>query len=801
MRPVKEYLKKHLIPASKFFTLIPTSTIIGAFMVVLFTGGLVVAAYLAQRNQQATPTGATTCNGTVGNKSAGASCTVGSSCPESGGCDGDGPLGCLACPSGTVNAGAGRCAIPGSSMTSYCGGTSNGGTNPTSNPNCPTGSGRCNSSSQNASGCACQAVGHTFSTGGLCFKCSDANGDGVCGRTQIACSNNACQNAGGGCYSASNCGALGRQTVNGGNGCGGGSMICCTVTTPVATPNCTSNVGGSCATRNCCYGLQCITNSNGSKTCQTPPSSGSCTSGGSCVGSSGTCCSGSTKTANTNCGTGYSCQTNTPSGNCSADSQCTSSQYCGSGGVCKADLGIGSTCVRSAQCQSGTTCTGGKCTATCKGYGLSCATSTCCSGLTCINVAGAPTCKESNGQSCTANSQCSSNLCNNGTCGTGSSGTGCGNIGQSCTTQSGNAGTCTTNGCVQNTNPTPTPTSTPTIANNTTTGVIPVGNCYQTGTTCAVGSSPQSDTTCGSVALRCKSTTSALPSLAMDGTYCQNVSGCHCTNGNNVANGINCFGQAKSPLPIAQGSVSISGNTVCTNPAGCVCPGGIAVVNGASCSTPFQPTVPTTSQGCVAADSCWVAQTNTCVLKNTTNSGYCCFGSGAGRYGTSYPHFESGNCSGGNIPANLPAEALPQLTAGSCQGNVDLPETYTPTTVSCLGVQLTPSSCATLQTFVSECADQGEQIFVASGYRSYQEQSNMYASCQQKKQETNNPNACLVGYPGCSEHQSGNAVDLYVLRGDGQLVSINGPILDVANKLGLNRTVPGDPPHFYIGSF
>lgn len=145
--------------------------------------------------------------------------------------------------------------------------------------------------------------------------------------------------------------------------------------------------------------------------------------------------------------------------------------------------------------------------------------------------------------------------------------------------------------------------------------------------------------------------------------------------------------------------------------------------------------------------------------------------------------------------ALLIIEAPPPFS-GYCPGNADFSPDYVPPLTDYSSIKVHPRVVFKLNAFIQAAQAEEKNIWIQSGYRTYQEQSKMYFACEEKKKATGDANTCIVGYPGCSEHQSGRAVDLYILE-NGQAREVT-PLVGVAEKFGLKNTVPRDTPHFYI---
>ncbi|MEW6278128.1 MAG: M15 family metallopeptidase [Candidatus Eremiobacterota bacterium] len=79
----------------------------------------------------------------------------------------------------------------------------------------------------------------------------------------------------------------------------------------------------------------------------------------------------------------------------------------------------------------------------------------------------------------------------------------------------------------------------------------------------------------------------------------------------------------------------------------------------------------------------------------------------------------------------------------------------------------------------------GKKLDIRSGFRSRQEQEVLY---QKYLNHTGN----LAAKPGTSNHESGNAADVYV---DGEALSSHPQASKIAAQVGLKSPVPGEPWH------
>ncbi|MEK9143563.1 MAG: D-alanyl-D-alanine carboxypeptidase family protein [Patescibacteria group bacterium] len=167
---------------------------------------------------------------------------------------------------------------------------------------------------------------------------------------------------------------------------------------------------------------------------------------------------------------------------------------------------------------------------------------------------------------------------------------------------------------------------------------------------------------------------------------------------------------------------------------------------------------------------------------------------GSVSFGTSF----TVNICGPNItasPTPIPVITRPSPSPTALPGPIIVPyaPTFTPTTIKYQGVEVDADIVSTLDSFILAASQQGYNVVVYSGYRSYQEQENLYNGCQLQKQ---NGQACRVATPGYSQHQSGHAVDLYIYENGEYKPMI--PLIPLAISMGLEHPIPTDTPHFYI---
>jgi hypothetical protein len=161
----------------------------------------------------------------------------------------------------------------------------------------------------------------------------------------------------------------------------------------------------------------------------------------------------------------------------------------------------------------------------------------------------------------------------------------------------------------------------------------------------------------------------------------------------------------------------------------------------------------------------------------------------------------------GQIPTPTPTTPVPYTgqptpypTVTTCFSGMDpIPPDYVPPLVSNYGVLMHSDIVEAVNCFMSTAIPDLD-AYIAYGYRSYESQSELLQTCMENL-NTTNPNDCngAVGYPGCSEHQTGYAVDIFgktwnEAENKWELVSIS-PILNEAYACGLTSSVSGDTPH------
>jgi hypothetical protein len=109
-------------------------------------------------------------------------------------------------------------------------------------------------------------------------------------------------------------------------------------------------------------------------------------------------------------------------------------------------------------------------------------------------------------------------------------------------------------------------------------------------------------------------------------------------------------------------------------------------------------------------------------------------------------------------------------------------------------IQISKDALPSLLGFINEAKELGYTIGVASGYRSYEEQ-----------EELNKKNPVGAKAAGRSQHQSGFAVDLYVIDVDEgnrwlSFKTLPESLIPIAERWGLIRPLAWDTPHFFIAS-
>ncbi len=128
--------------------------------------------------------------------------------------------------------------------------------------------------------------------------------------------------------------------------------------------------------------------------------------------------------------------------------------------------------------------------------------------------------------------------------------------------------------------------------------------------------------------------------------------------------------------------------------------------------------------------------------------------------------------------SKLPADYVPpNLTSASSIPNV----------ISQPGVQVHSSVVGPLSNFGEYVKNQGYTLYITSGYRSYSQQAELHKS---------NPNGAAP--PGESQHQTGLAVDLYLVDGGGKLSNIPDNLISAAPQFGISHPLAWDRPHFFV---
>lgn len=118
--------------------------------------------------------------------------------------------------------------------------------------------------------------------------------------------------------------------------------------------------------------------------------------------------------------------------------------------------------------------------------------------------------------------------------------------------------------------------------------------------------------------------------------------------------------------------------------------------------------------------------------------------------------------------------------------------TFTPTLVDCDGTLLRQDGCQQLRAFKDSLIERNVNLIVRSGYRSYETQQIAY------NQNRNNC-AMLTAPPGTSDHQSGCAVDLFILsQGEEKLFYPQSTIGQIAIQNGLSQPIETDIPHWLV---
>ncbi|MDP3994877.1 MAG: D-alanyl-D-alanine carboxypeptidase family protein [bacterium] len=110
-----------------------------------------------------------------------------------------------------------------------------------------------------------------------------------------------------------------------------------------------------------------------------------------------------------------------------------------------------------------------------------------------------------------------------------------------------------------------------------------------------------------------------------------------------------------------------------------------------------------------------------------------------------------------------------------------------PNVISQSGIQVNNSAAEALGNYGQYIKNQGYTLYITSGYRSYSEQTELHQG---------NPNGAAP--PGESQHQTGLAVDLYLVNDQGKLSAIPGNLISAAPQFGMAHPLGWDRPHFFV---
>ena len=556
------------------------------------------------------------------------------------------------------DAGYGSCADAGCSSGSWCGGSQcvrqdEDGTECAAGISCLSGNcvgGLCCDDECNG-GCAqCDAPGALGKCNarprgdpGVSPSCAPYRCDGMGRACPTTCSD------GGTCVSTSTC-AAGTCTGRKGNG------------QPCTSPD-------QCEFDNCIDGVCCNSSCDGGcVACNLPSSLGVCTVLGAQNGGSPSCtpyvCSG----ASSGCPT-----------SCTGDNQCVAGDYC-DGTACVPKKSNGQSCSAASQCSTGNCVNGTCCNSACGPCG-SCSTGT-CTALT-SGAGGSPSCtpyvcdgalascptscsgdsqcvsgdycntscvsKKSNGQSCSAATQCSTGNCVDGTC---------------CNSACGPCGSCSTGNCsALGSGSAGSPSCAPYVCGGAVTCPASctgdaqcVTGDYCNGTTCvAKKSNGQS----------CSAASQCSTGNCVGGVCCNSACGAcgNCSTGSCVARGVGAAG-SPSCSPYVCGS-GVTCATTCTLDSHCA--SGF-FCDGSSCAPKKTP-----GQACSAATQCstgycanGVCCTAACGACGSCATGACSV-SGAGAPGS--PGCSPFVCDGSNVSCPSSCSGDAQCVAGRyCSG-------------------------------------------------------------------------------------------------------------------------------------
>ena len=94
--------------------------------------------------------------------------------------------------------------------------------------------------------------------------------------------------------------------------------------------------------------------------------------------------------------------------------------------------------------------------------------------------------------------------------------------------------------------------------------------------------------------------------------------------------------------------------------------------------------------------------------------------------------------------------------------------------------------------FANAANEMGYTLHITDAYRSYSTQLDMFNINRLSE------NPVIMAGPGSSPHQSGFAVDLYIINKEGNRQGMPKELINIAQEYGLSQTNPADSPHFLI---
>lgn len=110
-----------------------------------------------------------------------------------------------------------------------------------------------------------------------------------------------------------------------------------------------------------------------------------------------------------------------------------------------------------------------------------------------------------------------------------------------------------------------------------------------------------------------------------------------------------------------------------------------------------------------------------------------------------------------------------------------------PNVISQSGIQVNSGTVEALSNYGQYLKNQGYTLYITSGYRSYNQQAELHE---------NNPNGAAT--PGESQHQTGLAVDIYLVDDQGKLTYIPDNLISAASQFGISHPLAWDRPHFFV---